>query len=144
MVTGPWPSDFSVNSGVLKGNVLSPLLLFSLRIDFSLLKVAEVVRESFDWRVREISKTGDMQTMRNTTRSTTQLNRKYHISREVGLEVNFREDCVQMGGIILYRERISEAVFQMYNNIHSGSLELDFRGLKNDQSDKVRFGNQID
>lgn len=82
MVTGLWPSDFSVNSGVLKGNVLSPLLLFSLRIDFSfllfslrmdfsLLKVAEVVRESFDWRVREISKTGDMQTMRNTTRSTT-------------------------------------------------------------------------
>lgn len=61
----------------------------------------------------------------------------YHISREVGLEVNFREDCVQMGGIILYRERISEAVFQMYDNIHSGSLELDFRGLKNDQSDKV-------
>ena len=147
-VSGVLSDEFSVNSGVLQGNVLSPMM-FLLLMDFIMRRTVMDGGEGLEWigsrKVADLEYADDAVLISRTPQDLQNLlSRMHEISREVGLKINRRKTEIMRteyslrDEITLEGERIDEVESFKYLGTmicNTGSLEIEF-------SDRLRKANQ--
>ena len=138
-VNGVLSSEFPVNSGVLQGNVLSPML-FILLMDFVMRRTVMDGGEGLDWidngKLADLEYADDAVLIGRTPQDLQSLlTRMHEISQEVGLKINTRKTEIMRteyaleDEITLEGERVNEVESFKYLGTmisNTGSLELEF------------------